>query len=39
MDDVAKKQQLFTPIYSKEALIANEYPNTTSQIKDRLLSD
>ena len=24
MDDVAKKQQLFTPIYSNEALIANE---------------
>jgi hypothetical protein len=22
-----------------ETLIANEYPNTTSQVKDRLLSD
>ena len=39
MDDVAKKQQIFPPIYPKETLIANEYPAPTSQVKDRLLSD
>ena len=39
MDDVAKKQQLFTPIYPKEALIANEYPTLTSQVKETLLPD
>jgi hypothetical protein len=26
MDDVAKKQQIFPPIFIKKALIANEYP-------------
>jgi hypothetical protein len=39
MDDVAKKQQINSLISRLEALIANEYPALTSQVKETLLSD